>query len=353
VRRACPLWTRASLTLICLVALSACAGNGSPAGGGSSSDGSGADFGAIQRDIFNVNCLGAGCHNATDRGAQSNLVLDAIHSYDALVNVSSTNPVAKSAGLRRVVPGSPDQSFLMIKLTNPAAGEGGRMPLGAAALSPASIEHIRAWILAGAPRSSVPTATASATSSATQTDTPTALPTDSPTAAATVTPTISPTGTLQATATPTATEPPTLTPTLTSTASATPTATMISTPTFSLEATFPQIQATIFDTTCLGSGCHNAADASGGLVLEAGRAYGDLVGAAPQNAAALAAGMRRVDSGIPENSFLITKLTLPGAFDQRFMSRMPLGQPSPLPTPQIEAIRAWILRGALAEETPP
>jgi len=62
--------------------------------------------------------------------------------------------------------------------------------------------------------------------------------------------------------------------------------------------------------------------------------------------------MLRVDPGNPENSFLITKLTLSTSFDVRFQSRMPLGG-EPLSAAQIEQIRAWILRGALADETPP
>jgi hypothetical protein len=86
--------------------------------------------------------------------------------------------------------------------------------------------------------------------------------------------------------------------------------------------------------------------------LESGQAYGDLVGVIAQNPAAQAAGMLRVDPGNPDNSYLLTKLTLPTVFDLQLGSRMPLGQPVLSPT-QIEQVRAWILRGALPNESPP
>lgn len=135
---------------------------------------------------------------------------------------------------------------------------------------------------------------------------------------------------------------------------ATPTPTQLPvtpTPTFSLVSTFPQIQSTIFNATCLDLSCHNARDQGGGLVLESSAAYANLVGATPFNFAASQAGMLRVDSGNPTNSFLITKLTLLSVFDPQLGSRMPLGKPV-LSTPQIDSIRAWILRGALADEAP-
>jgi len=345
-------------------ALVGCAGNGPPPTDTASPGGTGVDFATIQTDIFDAKCLSAGCHNATDRGGVSDLVLDATSSYSQLVNVPSTNAAAHAAGLLRVAAGQPDQSFLVIKLTAPVSGEGALMPLAAAALSPADIDLIRAWILAGALQSSLPTATASATPTASDSPTPppTATATLSPTVTATPTqtplPSATPTGTLHPTATATQTLPPTFTPTVTPTASATatpsstPTATTIPTPTFSVDATLPQIQATIFTMTCLGISCHNATDAGGGLVLDSAHAFADLVGVVPQNAAAQAAGMLRVDPGKPENSFLITKLTLPTAFDVLFQSRMPLGG-TPLTATQIEQIRAWILRGALLDEAAP
>lgn len=351
----------------CLCALSGCAGNGpasvdtpTPLPGGPTPTGSpGPSLDDIQQTIFSVHCLSAGCHNANDR--QGNLVLEPGQSYANLVNVLSFNTAAAAAGLRRVLPGQPDQSFLITKLTTASGLEGSRMPLAAAALSDSDIAEIRDWILAGAPGASAPTAPPTATPSATATDTPSATPTDtatftpSPTATTTSPPTLTPTGTLPATPTVTATHPPTSTPTTTptpsttATPSSTATPTVIATPTFSTLSTLPQIQANIFDATCLGSGCHNATDQAGGQVLEAGQSYAQLVGVVPQNAAAAAAGMLRVDPGNPDNSFLLTKLTMASVFDLRFGSRMPLAQ-AELTAAQIEQIRAWILRGALPNE---
>ncbi|MFI5364254.1 MAG: Ig-like domain-containing protein [Candidatus Binatia bacterium] len=132
--------------------------------------------------------------------------------------------------------------------------------------------------------------------------------------------------------------------------SATPTALSAApTPTFSLASTLPQIETNIFAVSCLGIGCHNATDQAGGQVLEPGQSYAALVGVMPQNAAGAAQGLLRVAPGDPARSFLLTKLTLSSAFDPQFLSRMPLGQ-LPLPSAQVEAIRAWILRGALANE---
>ncbi len=331
--------------------MAGCAGDGPPPPESTAST----SLDSIQRSIFNVHCLSAGCHNATDQ--QGGLILEAGQSHASLVDVISDNLAAKMEGLRRVVPGDPDQSFLVIKLILPGTNQfGGPMPLGMGQLSSADIERIREWITAGALDSSIPTATASATPSGTDTPTPTDTPTATPspthtlTPAPTSSPTVTPTGTRPATPTPTATPTLTQTPPSTATPSQTATSTSVPTPTFSLDSTFPQIQATIFNTGCLDLGCHNTTDRAGLQVLEAGSAYADLVGVTPSYPTEAAQSLQRVDPGNPDNSFLLIKLTLPGVFDVDFGSRMPLSQP-PLSAEQIERIRAWILRGALPDET--
>ena len=314
---------RALLGLGGLCTLGACAGNGPlqcPTGSA---------FDSIQCTIFDVHCLSAGCHSAADRAG--NLVLEEGASYGDLVNVVPSNEAARAEGLLRVVPSDTENSFLLIKLTDPGAGQGSLMPLNAPPLSAADIEQVRAWILAGAPGSTVPTPTA------TTSGTPTATETATATATVTATPTITETGTQPPTATPTPSPTPTATPSVTAT------------PTIDPATTFPQIQATIFNTTCLSAGCHNTRDGAGDQVLEAGMSYADLVGVRPVNSAAASRGMLRVDAGKPDNSFLLTKLTLSRTFDLQFGSRMPLGKPV-LPAEQIEHIRAWILRGALPQE---
>src|SRR6185295_12860776 len=107
------------------------------------------EFDQMQVTIFNQNCLGGGCHNAQSQAGGLNLSAGA--SYNALVNVVPTNPVAAGMGLLRVQPSNPDNSFLLIKLTGPAAGEGSRMPQGMNPLPQSDIDEIRQWILNGAP----------------------------------------------------------------------------------------------------------------------------------------------------------------------------------------------------------
>ena len=331
--------------------LMACAGNGPLPDGGVVATPSAASFDSIQQSIFTPHCLSAGCHNSTDQA--NNLVLEPGAAYANLVSARCFNQAAQTAGLLRVVPGDPDHSFLLIKLTLAGASTlGSSMPLNQSPLAPADIDLVRNWILAGAPNSTVVTSPTPPT--ATATDTPTLTPTATATISQTPTlsplPTLTGTGTQPPTGTPTPTMPPTATASPTATPSATPTPSVAPTPTFSVDSTFPQIQATIFATTCISLGCHNATDQQAGLVLEGPTAYASLVGVVPTNTPARTAGMLRVDPGNPSNSFLITKLTLPKAFDAAFGSRMPSGAPTPLPADQIERIRAWILRGALPNE---
>jgi hypothetical protein len=62
------------------------------------------------------------------------------------------NPIAASHDFMRVLPGQPDRSFLLAKITNNlAAGEGFSMPYNAAPLDDATVEVVREWIAAGAP----------------------------------------------------------------------------------------------------------------------------------------------------------------------------------------------------------
>lgn len=102
--------------------------------------------------------------------------------------------------------------------------------------------------------------------------------------------------------------------------------------------TFSRIQSEIFTPTCVKSGCHDAATASNGLVLEAGRSYALLV-----NQPALGASLDRVEPGDPERSYLIHKLrgdpTIAGL-------QMPADGPPYLTPEQIQGIAAWIRAGA-------
>jgi hypothetical protein len=311
------------LTFSCL-ALAGCAGDGQPTTGLST-----AWFDRLQREVFDVNCLSAGCHNSASRAG--NLVLAAGVSYDQLVGVTADNPVARQADLARVTPFDLESSFLLTKLTGPGAGEGGQMPLNGSPLSLANINLVRDWILNGAPRGET-------TVSPTATQSPTSTPTSSPTR----TP-VPPTATPSMTPPPvTGTAPPSSTPTPTGTPTPTPTAT--ATATMGEGVSLAQIQDEIFTPRCAVVTCHDSTSQSGALVLEEGFSFDQLVGVEPATPAARDAGFLRVDPGDPDNSFLVIKLELPEA-------TLELGSPMPLigarlTAAEIQLIRDWIAQGA-------
>lgn len=106
---------------------------------------------------------------------------------------------------------------------------------------------------------------------------------------------------------------------------------------------YHDIQEAVFDKGCASSTCHAAPANSLGLNLTYGLSYENLVGRAPNNPAAAAAGMKLVDPGNPENSFLLTKLMGPTVPEQG--QRMPFGG-GVLHTGKIDAVRTWIEAGA-------
>ncbi|HET9389700.1 MAG TPA: hypothetical protein VFO44_08645, partial [Steroidobacteraceae bacterium] len=67
-----------------------------------------ATFDSIQVNIFTPIC--SGCHSGANPAA--NLALDAMHSYNDLINVPST----EDPSVVRVKPGSPMQSFLVLHM---------------------------------------------------------------------------------------------------------------------------------------------------------------------------------------------------------------------------------------------
>ncbi|MGH7896144.1 MAG: hypothetical protein ACREQL_15845 [Candidatus Binatia bacterium] len=108
-------------------------------------------------------------------------------------------------------------------------------------------------------------------------------------------------------------------------------------------STFHTIEDRIFsDRGCAVSTCHGASHA-GDLDLRPGAAYASLVGIAPANPAARAAGRLRVGAGDVSMSFLSAKLH--GALVPDEGSRMPLGD-DPLPAIEIALVDAWIAAGA-------
>ncbi len=97
--------------------------------------------------IFNASCGNGLCH--LDGSAANGLSLDPDVSYDNIVGVPSTQ-----SDFNWVEPGVPDQSYLYLKLLDPAVANyfGARMPRLRTPLSDAETELIRQWILQGAQR---------------------------------------------------------------------------------------------------------------------------------------------------------------------------------------------------------
>ena len=103
--------------------------------------------------------------------------------------------------------------------------------------------------------------------------------------------------------------------------------------------TFARIQAEIFTPNCAKAGCHVVGVATGGMVLQAGLAYGEIVGHPAQESPALA----RVEPGVPERSYLLKKIR--GDADITGL-RMPADGPPYLTREQIDGIAGWIRAGA-------
>ena len=103
-----------------------------------------------------------------------------------------------------------------------------------------------------------------------------------------------------------------------------------------LGPTLAGVQDNIFTPIC--TRCHTGAGAPLGLALDAGVAYGNLVGVQSVEAAE----MVRVSPGNPEASYIVWKIEGRSGITG---SRMPLGL-EPLSAEQISAIRGWILAGA-------
>lgn len=88
------------------------------------------------------------CHQAYD--PHGLLIIDELSSYDALVNMASV----QLPTMKRIQPGSPEQSYLWLKGTNghiQAGGSGWTMPLGQL-YSPEFKSLLYRWITQGAPR---------------------------------------------------------------------------------------------------------------------------------------------------------------------------------------------------------
>jgi hypothetical protein len=109
-------------------------------------------FSSIQKEIFNTTdssgrlaCIN--CHTDQGRTPSGGLVLLEGRSYQAIVGVASRF----KAGATLVVPGDPDNSYIIHKLEGAADILGSRMPRGTGPfLTAGQMQIIRRWIELGA-----------------------------------------------------------------------------------------------------------------------------------------------------------------------------------------------------------
>ena len=110
-------------------------------------------FSSIQAEIFEktdsagrVACTT--CHTSTGRNPSGGMNLNHDVAYAQIVNAATRAPVGKT----RVIPGDPDNSYLIQKLEGSAGISGKRMPNnGPPYLTDGQILVIRRWIAIGAP----------------------------------------------------------------------------------------------------------------------------------------------------------------------------------------------------------
>lgn len=113
-------------------------------------DGVTSTFEQIQRQIFTPTCAIPTCHNVAQGEHQMSLAEG--EAYASLVGVAPANVTAANAGLFRVDPGHPENSFIVRKLHGDLVdGEGVQMPKDLKRLHHLHVELIEEWIAAGAP----------------------------------------------------------------------------------------------------------------------------------------------------------------------------------------------------------
>ena len=111
-------------------------------------------FSSIQSNIFETTDVAGrqscvSCHTNVGKNPSGGLNLAHDLAYDQIVNVASRSKV----GAIRVIPGDPENSYLVHKLEGRAGIVGARMPLASGAfLTDGQILILKRWIAVGAPR---------------------------------------------------------------------------------------------------------------------------------------------------------------------------------------------------------
>ena len=107
---------------------------------------------SIQREIFDTTDSAGrqactNCHTDAGRTPPAGMVLRAGAAYNSLVGAASSG----KPGAIRVIPGDPENSYLIHKLEGRADIAGTRMPRGNSFLTEGQILVIKRWIQLGAP----------------------------------------------------------------------------------------------------------------------------------------------------------------------------------------------------------
>jgi len=111
-------------------------------------------FSSVQTQIFETTDVAGrqactNCHTNVGRNPSGGLNLLHALAYDQIVNVAS----ARKPGAIRVIPGDPDNSYLVQKIEGRTGIVGVRMPIsGPPFLTDGQILILRRWIALGAPR---------------------------------------------------------------------------------------------------------------------------------------------------------------------------------------------------------
>ena len=285
------------LRLLCLSPLLFLwAGCGDPAGDGPYGDGDGSpitgDFNwcTIRDSILTPEC--ASCHQGAAPSGGVDLSGD---PYTHIVGVASS-----VAGVNYINPGDPDTSYLFLKMSGRQAevgGAGSTMPLSGP-VDQSLLDGIETWILAGASQSCDGGGTPQPATPTQEPATPGATPNNEP-------------------------------------------------------GLFCRVQDEVFTASCAFSGCHAGNKASGGLNLEAGLSYSNLVGVNSSQVTS----MLRVKAGDSGHSYLMNKLHGTAGDVGGVNTLMPLGNNNPLPQEQLDLVAAWIDDDARlacgTDETPP
>ena len=110
-------------------------------------------FASVQANVFEATDSAGrpactNCHTSTGRNPSGGMNLNHDVAYDQLVNA----PSARKPGAIRVIPGDPDNSYIIHKIEGASDIVGVRMPQRGPYLTDGQILIIRRWIAIGAPR---------------------------------------------------------------------------------------------------------------------------------------------------------------------------------------------------------